>query len=61
MNMLKRNLKQASTTVKSQAYKTIVRPQLKYASAIWDPHMAKYMGKARDFKNHVTPAVFSRL
>ena len=29
-NMLKRNLKQASTTVKSQAYKTIVRPQLEY-------------------------------
>ena len=39
--MLKRNLKQASTTVKSQAYKTIVRPQLKYASAICDPHTAK--------------------
>ena len=35
--MLKRNLKQASTTVKSQAYKTIVRP-LEYASSIWDPH-----------------------
>ena len=31
LNMLKRNLKQASTTVKSQAYKTIVRPgQLEY-------------------------------
>ena len=41
LNMLKRNLKQASTIVKSQAYKTIVRPQLEYASAIWDPHSAK--------------------
>ena len=41
--MLKRNLKQASTTVKSQAHKTIVRPQLEYASAIWDPHTTKYM------------------
>ena len=39
--MLKRNLKQASTTVKSQAYKTIVRPQLENASAICDPHTAK--------------------
>ena len=41
LNMLKRNLKQASTTVKSQAYKTIVRPQHEYASAIWDPQAAK--------------------
>ena len=38
LNMLKRNFKQASTTVKSEAYKTIVRSELKYASAIWDPH-----------------------
>ena len=43
LNMLKRNLKQASTTVKSQAYKIIVRSQLEYASAIWDPHTAKYI------------------
>ena len=41
LNMLKSNLKHASTTVKSQAYKTIVRPQLEYASAIWYPHTAK--------------------
>ena len=33
LKMLKRNLKQASTTVKSQTYKTIVRPQLEYASS----------------------------
>ena len=32
LNMLKGNLKQASKTVKLQAYKTIVRPQLEYAS-----------------------------
>ena len=38
LNMLKRNLKQASSTVRSQAYTTIVRPQLEYASSIWDPY-----------------------
>ena len=41
--MLKRNLKQATTTVKSQAYKTKVKPQNECASAIWDPHTAKYI------------------
>ena len=40
LNMLESNLKQAYSTVKSQAYKTIDRPQLDYASAIWDPHTA---------------------
>ena len=38
--MLLSNIKQAYTTVKSQAYETLVRPQLDYASAIWDPHTA---------------------
>ena len=50
--MLKRNLKQASTTVKSQAYKTIVRPQLEYASAIWDPHTAKDTHNLNKIQNY---------
>ena len=50
--MLKRNLKQASTTIKSQAYKTIVRPQLEYASAIWDPHTAKDMYNINKIQNY---------
>ena len=41
LNILKRNLKQTSIQVRSQAYKTIVRPQLEYASAIWDPYTKK--------------------
>ena len=38
LGMLKRNLKVAPTTVKSQAYQTLVRPHLEYASTVWDPH-----------------------
>ena len=45
LNMLRRNLKQASTQVKSQAYKTIVRPKLEYASAVWDPHTKSEIDK----------------
>ena len=52
--MLKRNLKQASTTVKSQAYKTIVRPQLEYAPAIWDPHTAKDTHNLNKIQNYAT-------
>ena len=51
--MLKRNPKEPSTTVKSQTYKTIVRPQLEYASAIWDPHTANYMYNINKIQNHV--------
>ena len=50
--MLKRNIKQASTTVKSQAYKTIVRPQLEYASAFWDPHTEKDTHNLNKIQNH---------
>ena len=52
LNMLKRNLKQASTTVKSQAYKTIVRPQLEYASAIWDPNTTKDTHNLNKIQNY---------
>jgi len=33
-----RNLKGVHKEVKVKAYETIVRPQLEYASAVWDPH-----------------------
>ena len=58
LNMLKRNIKQASTTVKSQAYKTIVRPQLEYASAIWDPHTAKDTHNLNKIQNYAARWVY---
>ena len=35
---LKRNLNKCSSQVKESAYLTMVRPQLEYASDVWDPH-----------------------
>ena len=38
LNFLKRNLNKCSKQVKESAYLTMVRPQLEYASDVWDPH-----------------------
>ena len=38
LGFLRRNLKTKSTSLRENAYKAIVRPQLEYASPVWDPH-----------------------
>ena len=38
LGFIKRNVINKSPKVIEMAYQTIVRPQLEYASAIWDPH-----------------------
>ena len=38
LGLLKRNLNACSTTVKGNAYKSLVRPKLEYCGAIWDPY-----------------------
>ena len=35
--VLKRNLKVPSKTIKSAAYKALIRPHLEYSSTVWDP------------------------
>ena len=37
LNVLKSNLSNCSTQVKAAAYLAMVRPQLEYASVVWDP------------------------
>ena len=38
LGFLRRNLHISSKEIKERAYKTLVRPQLEYASTMWDPY-----------------------
>ena len=41
LSFLKRNLQINDTKLKTTAYQTLVRPQLEYASSVWDPYTKK--------------------
>ena len=38
LNFIKRNLSKCSSQVKESAYLMMIRPQMEYASDVWDPH-----------------------
>ncbi|XP_071177850.1 uncharacterized protein [Mytilus edulis] len=39
LGFLRRNLNISSTSIKEQAYKSLVRPSLEYACSVWDPYL----------------------
>ena len=41
LGFVKRNVKTQNEYVKESAYKTLVRPQVEYASSVWNPHTDK--------------------
>ena len=45
LGMIRRNLSGCTKEIKLHAYKSLVRPQLEYASSVWDPHTAKHTHK----------------
>ena len=45
LDFLRRNLKIGQDNLKTSAYFTLVRPQLEYAAAIWDPYTQTYKNK----------------
>ena len=45
LGFIKRNIRVHNRDLKSTAYKTLVRPQLEYASTVWSPHTDQDIGK----------------
>ena len=45
LGYIRRNIKSKSKDVRESAYNTIVRPQVEYASAVWDPHTKEHISK----------------
>ena len=45
LGYLKRNILTKNPAIREAAYKTIVRPQVEYASSVWSPHTKKAINK----------------
>ena len=45
LGYLKRNILTKNPAIREAAYKTIVRPQVEYASTVWSPHSKKDINK----------------
>ena len=45
LGFVKRNVKTKNEAVKELAYKTLVRPQVEYASSVWNPHTKQNISK----------------
>ena len=45
LGFVQRNIKTKMSNVCETAYNTLVRPQLEYASAVWDPHTKKWISQ----------------
>ena len=42
---LQRNLRKATTAVKTRTYESLIRPILEYSGVVWDPHNAQDVNK----------------
>ena len=58
LGLLKRTLSPCSQHVKDTAYKMLVRPQLEYASEVWNPHTLKSTKKIDQIQRNACRFVF---
>ena len=59
LNFIKRNLSDCSSNVKASAYLTMVRPQIEYASAVWDPYYNNDKNRLESIQLRAARWVFS--
>ena len=57
---VKRNLRIPSKSIKTNAYKTLVRPTLEYASSVWDPHTQTNIDKIEAIQRRAARFVMNR-
>ena len=60
LGMLKRNLKISSPSIKTMAYRGLVRPQLVYSSTVWDPHHKVHINKVEMVQRRAARWVLNR-
>lgn len=60
LGFLKRNLKISSPKLKAQAYQTLVRPIVEYASTVWDPHHQTQIDKIEKIQRRAARYVNNR-
>ena len=58
LGLLERTLTPCSQSVKSVAYKMLVRPQLEYASEVWNPHTMKCIQKIEKIQRNSCRFIF---
>ena len=60
LGFLRRNLNINSTSVKEQAYKSLVRPSLEYACSVWDPYFTEDINQIESVQRRAARYVTGR-
>ena len=60
LNFIRRNLQIGSQSVKSSAYRGLVRPSLDYCSIVWNPHLARHIQQVEMIQRRATRFVLNR-
>lgn len=59
LGYLRRNFNQATSSLKLLLYKTLVRPKLEYAAAVWDPNTASLCSELESVQNRASRFILS--